>query len=314
MEKASGLSGVCGSETVEIRDGVCRRPFAPLASGIEAGVQGDGTGADVVTVRIPVGVRAAQPLCLSFVCGGSCRVEIVAGKDSSAELLFLLRDGASIERNTLVGEGASLRIREVAAFSAEGTMSGSMRLEAGARVDLVTVELGTGATALRYVTRLAAPSAEVRHAGLFMAAAGDRKTVDVRVEHLVPDCRSDVLVKGVAAGTGYGSFGGMVYVAQDAQRTEAYQQSRNLLLGWQARILTSPRLEIYADDVRCSHGATVGQMDDDAVYYMRQRGLSEAQARGLQLAGFVNDVVSRLGEGALAEAVSEMAEAKIAML
>ena len=106
----------------------------------------------------------------------------------------------------------------------------------------------------------------------------------------------------------------MVYVAQDAQRTEAYQQSRNLLMGDRARIVTSPRLEIYTDDVRCSHGATVGQMDDDAVYYMRQRGLSEAEARGLQLTGFVNDVVSRLGEGPLAAAVLAMAEEKIAEL
>lgn len=76
-----------------------------------------------------------------------------------------------------------------------------------------------------------------------MAADGECKELDVRVEHLVPDCHSDVLMKGVASGTGYGSFDGMVYVAQDAQRTEAYQQSRNLLMGDRARIVTSPGLK-----------------------------------------------------------------------
>ena len=260
MRKASELTGICGGAAVEVRDGICTRPFGVLPSGIEAGAGSAGDAAGV-TVHIPDGLQAAEPLCLSFGGRGSCRVEVVAGKDSAAELLFLLSDGASVVRNTVVQEGASLRMREVVLLAAEGSVSGSVRLE-----------------------------------------------------HLVPDCHSDVLMKGVASGTGYGSFDGMVYVAQDAQRTEAYQQSRNLLMGDRARIVTSPRLEIYADDVRCSHGATVGQMDDDAVYYMRQRGLSEAEARGLQLTGFVNDVVSRLGEGPLAAAVLAMAEEKIAEL
>ena len=86
-------------------------------------------------------------------------------------------------------------------------------------------------------------------------------------------------------------------------------------MGGRARILTSPQLEIYADDVKCSHGATVGQMNDEAVYYMRQRGLSEAEAKGLQLTGFVNEVVARIPEGALAERVLvEAAAEKIVRL
>ncbi|MDE5636855.1 MAG: SufD family Fe-S cluster assembly protein, partial [Alistipes sp.] len=105
---------------------------------------------------------------------------------------------------------------------------------------------------------------------------------------------------------GEGRFEGMVYVAPDAQRTDARQTSRNLTLGDEARITTLPQLEIYADDVKCSHGATVGQMDSDAVLYMRQRGLSEDAARRLQIEGFVADVVMRCaveeaGEALLAE-------------
>lgn len=277
MRKASELTGICGGAAVEVRDGICTRPFGVLPSGIEAGAGSAGDAAGV-TVHIPDGLQAAEPLCLSFGGRGSCRVEVVAGKDSAAELLFLLSDGASVVRNTVVQEGASLRMREVVLLAAEGSVSGSVRLEAGARSETVTVAFGSGKTALRYAAQLAGPAAEALHAGLFMAADGERKELDVRVEHLVPDCHSDVLMKGVASGTGYGSFDGMVYVAQDAQRTEAYQQSRNLLMGDRARIVTSPRLEIYADDVRCSHGATVGQMDDDAVYYMRRAGAERSRS------------------------------------
>ena len=106
----------------------------------------------------------------------------------------------------------------------------------------------------------------------------------------------------------------MVYVAPDAQRTDARQQSRNILLSETARITTQPQLEIYADDVKCSHGATVGQMDAEAILYMRQRGLSEAQARRLQIEGFVGDVVVRCGIEPLCGAILELASAKMEKL
>ena len=111
-----------------------------------------------------------------------------------------------------------------------------------------------------------------------------------------------------------GEFCGMVYVAPDAQRTDARQQSRNILLSRTARITTQPQLEIYADDVKCSHGATVGQMDSEAVLYMRQRGLSEVQARRLQIEGFVGDVVRRCGVEPLCETMMEAVRAKMEKL
>jgi Fe-S cluster assembly protein SufD len=104
----------------------------------------------------------------------------------------------------------------------------------------------------------------------------------------------------------------MVYVAQDAQRTDARQTSRNIEIGREAHIVTKPQLEIYADDVKCSHGATVGQLDSEAVLYMRQRGLSEAQAKRLQIEGFLKDVVMSLGE--LGEVLAEELTAKLETL
>lgn len=331
MKETSDLTGICTGGVLEVRDGQYVLPVPSGHSGIEAlaldaartrypdTVARFGTlpqQAAGLLVRIPDGMQVSEPLCLSFTGTGGCTVAVHAGRGATAELLFLLADGAALRRHIVAENGSSLRIREVAAGGADGMLSvaSTMQVGEGARVDTVTVELGGGRAELHYATVLEGASAEALHAGLFMAADGERKEVDVRVEHLVPDCRSDVLMKGVASGTGFGSFGGMVYVAQDAQRTVAYQQSRNLVLGGRARIVTAPQLEIYADDVRCSHGATVGQMDDEAVYYMRQRGLSEAEARGLQLTGFVNEVVSRLGDGPLAEEVLRRAGRKIAAL
>ena len=146
-----------------------------------------------------------------------------------------------------------------------------------------------------------------------MASDSEHCTIDLTTNHLVSDCKSDSLVKGVASGRSTGEFRGLVYVAPDAQRTDAQQQSRNIEIG-DAHIVTMPQLEIYADDVRCSHGATVGQLDDDAVLYMRQRGLSEKDARRLQTEGFVNDVASRCDVEAVAEMLTEEIAAKLEKL
>ena len=140
---------------------------------------------------------------------------------------------------------------------------------------------------------------------LFLALEQDHCVVDLRTNHLVPDCTSRSLIKGVASGTGRGEFCGLVYVAPDAQHTDAQQQCRNILLSRTSRIDARPQLEIYADDVRCSHGATVGQMEDEAILYMRQRGLKEEQARRLQIEGFAADVVGRFRIEAVKEILTD---------
>ena len=145
-----------------------------------------------------------------------------------------------------------------------------------------------------------------------IAGGKEQVKVGVRVNHNVSDCNSFSLVKGVAGGEAVGEFEGMVYFATDAQRTDAVQTSRNIVIGDTARIQTKPQLEIYADDVKCSHGATVGQLDGEAVMYMRQRGLSEQQARRLQIEGFVNDIV--LSAGDMGEVLSEELTAKLERL
>ena len=161
--------------------------------------------------------------------------------------------------------------------------------EAGSTCDVISV-VANGAIA-DYTIDLNGKHSSNALRSVFLARGEERCKVAVRVNHQYSDCTSNSLVKGIAADKSTGEFEGMVYVAQDAQRTDARQSSRNIELGGEAKIITKPQLEIYADDVKCSHGATVGQLNDEAILYMRQRGLSEAQARRLQIEGFVKDVV-----------------------
>lgn len=118
--------------------------------------------------------------------------------------------------------------------------------------------------------------------------------ISLTVRHLAPGCRSRQLVKGIVGGSARGEFSGRIHVAPGADGTDAQQHSRNIVLSDTAEVVSRPELEIYADDVRCVHGATVGQLDETAVYYMRQRGIPEADARRMQLEGFAMEIVDRL--------------------
>lgn len=214
---------------------------------------------------------------------------------------------ASVELR--LGENAQLSLTEV--YLAEAFAEVRISQASGSRCRIVTAELRSANVAYRI--NLEGRGAENELSAVFVASDSEHCTIDLTTNHLVSDCKSDSLVKGVASGRSTGEFRGLVYVAQDAQRTDAQQQSRNIEMG-DAHIVTMPQLEIYADDVRCSHGATVGQLDDDAVLYMRQRGLSEKDARRLQTEGFVNDVANRCDVEEVAEMLAEEIAAKLERL
>jgi Fe-S cluster assembly protein SufD len=104
------------------------------------------------------------------------------------------------------------------------------------------------------------------------------------------------LIKGVAAGRGHGAFQGRIIVREDAQKTDAHQLSRNLLIGARAAIDTKPQLEIYADDVKCSHGASVGDLDEAALFYLQARGIPAEEARHMLIDGFLREVVETVDD------------------
>lgn len=130
--------------------------------------------------------------------------------------------------------------------------------------------------------------------GLYMGR--DRQLVDNHtfIDHAMPHCNSHELYKGVLDGRARGVFNGKILVRQDAQKTDAKQTNQVLLLSDDAQINTKPQLEIYADDVRCTHGATVGQASDEALFYLRSRGIPKEEARNLLIYAFASDVVSRI--------------------
>jgi Fe-S cluster assembly protein SufD len=116
----------------------------------------------------------------------------------------------------------------------------------------------------------------------------------MRVEHAKPHCSSHELYKGVLDGKSRAIFNGLIHVHKGAQKTDAKQSNRNLLLSRDAIANSNPQLEIFADDVRCTHGSTVGQLDDDAVFYLRSRGIGAEAARSLLTYAFASDIVERI--------------------
>jgi Fe-S cluster assembly protein SufD len=114
------------------------------------------------------------------------------------------------------------------------------------------------------------------------------------VDHKVPNCNSNELYKGVIDDKGTAVFNGKVFVRKDAQKINAFQSNGNVLMTDDASVNSKPELEIYADDVKCSHGSTTGQLDEEAVFYLRARGLSEKSARKLMVSAFIGDVLDKI--------------------
>ncbi|MBR4809195.1 MAG: SufD family Fe-S cluster assembly protein [Bacteroidales bacterium] len=138
------------------------------------------------------------------------------------------------------------------------------------------------------------PGASLDLAGAWRCSGAEQVALKVTVRHNVPGCTSRQLFKGVVGGTARASFDGLVYVAPGAIRTDAVQESRTLLLSDQATAEARPQLEIYADDVKCSHGATTGYLNPEELFYMRSRGIPEDEARAMQIEAFLAPILNRL--------------------
>ena len=171
-----------------------------------------------------------------------------------------------------------------------------LRLDAGeARSMTLVVPPGTSAR-LGLEIDLCGPGASLDLAGVYLCNDAERVDLRVLVRHSSGGCTSRQLFKGIVGGTARAAFDGLIYVAQDAQKTQAYQENHTILLSETARVESRPQLEIYADDVQCSHGATTGYLNPDELFYLRSRGIPEAEARRLQMAAFLAPVLSRLPE------------------
>ena len=193
--------------------------------------------------------------------------------------VILLREGADAAWDISIAAGASLQLTFVALASGAETLSCEIS---------VAFEGEGGQCLLRglYITR---DSADV--------------SFRVNMVHNLPRCTSRQLFKGILAGSSHTLFDGLIKVPAHCIGTEAYQENHNLLLTDDCRAQSLPQLEIYADDVRCSHGATFGRLDADELFYMRSRGIPEPEARRLQMVAFASEVLEGVPEEVVTQAL-----------
>jgi feS assembly protein sufD len=278
---------------------------------------------DGAFVYVPRGIRVELPFAVE--CGFYGDGEAVA---SFGRNLFIFEEGSQAQlvidyrtlsgernlacrtREIFVGSGARVEMVESCRLNERSSLiSASYARQQGDSVlHGVSVGLSAGLMRNEQTVLLEGRGAENHTNGLTIAGEQEHLDFATDIEHIASDCTSYQLFKGLAADGGTSVFSGRIYVAQDAQRTQAFQQNNNLLLSDDAHVYAKPQLEIYADNVKCSHGATVGQLDPEAIYYMRQRGIGLEDARRLQMYGFVLDV---LGESRVQE-MNELFDREIA--
>jgi Fe-S cluster assembly protein SufD len=227
---------------------------------------------------------------------------IVAGANSRltvAETYAGLSGGVYFSNavtEVLVEEGAAVDHYKVQQEGPAGFHVAVTQVEQHRSSTFSSTFLGFGGSLVRNEVRvlLAGEGCECTLNGLYQAAQRQHMDNFTVIDHAQAHCASHELYKGILDGLAHGVFNGKIFVRQDAQKTDAKQTNQTLLLSDHATINTKPQLEIYADDVKCTHGATVGQLDEEAAFYLRSRGIGRDEARSLLTFAFANDVLSRV--------------------
>ncbi|HML10491.1 MAG TPA: Fe-S cluster assembly protein SufD [Stellaceae bacterium] len=200
-----------------------------------------------------------------------------------------------------VGEGAALTRVAVIEEDAEATHLDRVSATLGdaSRLDGFVLMLGGGTVRHEASVTLAGADAQCRINGAFIVAGGEEANIVTAIDHATTGGTTSELIKGVAAGRAHGAFQGKIIVREGAQRTDARQTSRNLILGRRAVIDTKPELEILADDVKCAHGASVGELDEAALFYLRARGIPLEEARRILVEGFLAEPIENIAHVAV---------------
>lgn len=264
---------------------------------------------DGVMIHVPRGVQCPRPVQLTGILSAPVslmavrRLLIVLEEDAHLQVLSCdhtqdcERDYAISQVTEIaLARNARLDWCEIEESSERTAKMATMKadLAGGAALNLTAATLACGTSRNNYFVDLNGEHAEARLAG--MVVNSDRRHADncTRVRHLAPRCRSNQLFKYVLDGESQGAFEGEIYVDPKAKFTEAYQSNRNILAAPTARMHSSPRLLIYDDDVKCSHGSSTGQLDNEALFYMRTRGIPADEARTMLMQAFMVDVIDHV--------------------
>ncbi len=272
---------------------------------------------DGVAVEIADGVEVDGPIHVSHASTGgdrlnAVRVAIRAGRGSRATVVeHWLGHGASLTTAVTaveVGEGAELTHVRVQDEDPEGGHHvGSVyaRHAAGARLRSWVLTVGGAVSRVDLRSELAGEGAEVALHGLYLLRGRQHADHHTHVAHAVGRTHSRERYKGIVDDHARGVFTGRIRVAPGAQRIDSAQANHNLLLSREAVVNSRPQLEIFADDVKCAHGATIGRLDPEALFYLRARGLPAADARSLLTFAFAHEVLDPLGDGPVRDALRE---------
>jgi len=226
-------------------------------------------------------------------------VEVAAGADVQTPIQLLsIRTVAGVAAPRLLVEitlGANAEVHHYRlalgndSYSHVGTAV--VRQERDSRYRSYVINTGAAMNRLDHVVDVQGSGSHSQLFGAYLARGKQQSDIHLCVEHAVPNCDSEETYRGMAAESGKAIFNGRIQIHKDAQKTDAQLSCRNLLLSNKAEINAKPELEIYADDVKCAHGATVGQLDPASIFFFRARGLSEEKARALLSYGFINEVL-----------------------
>lgn len=212
-----------------------------------------------------------------------------------------------------LGKDASLDLYKLQNINNQTTLVNStcVKQKANSNSNINVLTFNGGIIRNEFTIDLTEERAHADISGMYLM--DDKQHVDnqVKILHSAANCTSNELFKGVLDEKASGVFNGYIYVARDAQKTEAFQKNANILMTSTAKIDTMPFLEIYADDVKCSHGATVGQLDNDALFYLRQRGISESDARLLLMYAFVTEVTGKIKIEPLRLSIDDMIKKRL---
>jgi Fe-S cluster assembly protein SufD len=276
---------------------------------------------DGAYVHVPKGVVLDGPIYLLFISTASDRPmmthprNLVIVEDEAQATI--LEDYVSVGESTafcntatelVVGESATVSHYMIEREHRQAFNVSTLRIqqERSANVSSHSVLLGGGLVRNNVHPVLAGAGGECLINGLFMGSGRQHLDNYMLVEHASPHCGSRQFYNGILDDRAHGVFHGRIVVHKDAQKTDAKQTNRNLLLSDNAQIDTKPQLEIYADDVKCTHGATIGQIEENALFYLRSRGIDEVSARKLLLLAFASECLDRMHPGAAREHVERL--------
>jgi Fe-S cluster assembly protein SufD len=277
-----------------------------------------------VFVYVPRGARLAEPVQLTVAGGGGAEVEwralVVVEEGAEAEVWErYASEGEGLFNGVVelvVGQGATLRYVCQQDLSEGSWAFATQRAEVERDANLEWVALGFGSARgkVRMETKLAGRGSSARVTGAYAGAGTQHLDYDTTQEHAAEDTNSDLAFRGVLAERATAVWRGMIQVDRGAQRTDAFQESRNLLLSKKAHADAIPGLEIEADDVRCTHAAAVAQVDAEQVYYLRAHGVGEAEAKRMIVEAFLQELVERTAEGPIRDALAGELERRLAEL